>query len=99
MSRCIEQTMITAMDAILGWAQKRQNEVILFLRELVECESPSDDPAALARFADLFAARVADLASVRRAGAHLICEFDGAGSEDQLLALGHMDTVWPLGTL
>jgi glutamate carboxypeptidase len=71
----------------------------MFVRELVECESPSDDPAALARFADLFAARVADIASVRRAGPHLVCEFGQTGSDGQILGLGHMDTVWPLGTL
>ncbi|HET8550404.1 MAG TPA: M20 family metallopeptidase [Bryobacteraceae bacterium] len=71
----------------------------MFLRELVECESPSDDPAALVRFADLFAARVADIAAPRRAGNHLVCDFEWTGGEGQILALGHMDTVWPLGTL
>ena len=71
----------------------------MFVRELVECESPSDDPAALARFVELFTARVSDLARIRRAGPHLVCEFDGTGSDGQILGLGHMDTVWPLGTL
>ena len=33
-------------DRVLSWAQHKQNELIAFLRELVECESPSDDPAA-----------------------------------------------------
>jgi glutamate carboxypeptidase len=87
------------MDALLAWAQQKQKDVIMFVRELVECESPSDDPASLARFADLFAARVSDIANVRRAGPHLVCEFENTGSEGQILGLGHMDTVWPLGTL
>jgi glutamate carboxypeptidase len=87
------------MDAMLGWAREKQSELVMFLRELVECESPSDDAAALERFAGLFADRVADVAAVRRSGPHLVCEFDGGGRDGQILGLGHMDTVWPLGTL
>jgi hypothetical protein len=33
-------------DPILTWTQSKQNEIIAFLREMVECESPSDDPVA-----------------------------------------------------
>jgi glutamate carboxypeptidase len=95
----MEQTMIAAMDGMLGWAREQQSELILFLRELVECESPSDDDAALARFADLFASRVGDIARVSRAGRHLVCDFEWTGTDGQILALGHMDTVWPVGTL
>ena len=87
------------MDGMLGWAREQQSELILFLRELVECESPSDDDAALARFADLFASRVGDIARVSRAGRHLVCDFEWTGTDGQILALGHMDTVWPVGTL
>jgi glutamate carboxypeptidase len=84
---------------MLAWARQKQNDLTMFLRELVECESPSDDPAALERFADLFAARVSEVARVWRSGPHLVCEFEGTGSDGQLLALGHLDTVWPVGTL
>ncbi len=93
------------MDAILPYAQSKQSEIIAFLRELVECESPSDDPAAVNRFADLFAARVSDIAKVTTferglLGRHLRCEFELRGDQNgQILALGHSDTVWPLGTL
>ncbi|MET8144550.1 M20 family metallopeptidase [Sphaerisporangium sp. NPDC005288] len=73
------------------------------LRELVECESPSSDQAAVARSADLVA-RI----GARRLGAeperitidgcsHLRWRF-GDG-ERQVLLLAHHDTVWPLGTL
>jgi glutamate carboxypeptidase len=70
-------------------------------RELVECESPSDDAAALARFAELVSDKVAGIADVRRIGPHLQCTFrlPGGGADGQILALGHSDTVWPLGTL
>ena len=79
------------------------SKIIPFLRDLVECESPSDDPAAIARFASLFADRVGDIATCRMVGTHLQCEFNLPGPRrrkpGQIFALGHSDTVWPLGTL
>jgi len=80
--------------------------MIALVRELVECESPSDEPAAVARFTELVAAKVAGKARVRtmpggRFGPHLQCEFDLPGGEKdgQVLVLGHSDTVHPLGSL
>jgi glutamate carboxypeptidase len=95
------------MDPLLTWAQNKQNEVVAFLRELVECESPSDDPAAVERLANLVAARVSDIAKVKPVkgtagfGPHLQCEFKlpGRRKDGQILALGHSDTVYPIGTL
>jgi glutamate carboxypeptidase len=94
------------MDPVLAYVRSKQDELISFLRELVECESPSDDPAAVARFVDLFESRTADIAKSRRVkaknfGPHLLCEFKlpGRGKEGQILALGHSDTVHPLGSL
>lgn len=75
------------------------------LKRLVECESPSDNPAAVRRWTDLFAGELGDLAVVERRenehfGPHLLCDFLLPGtSEGQILALGHSDTVWPMGTL
>ena len=76
-------------------------KIVSFICELVECESPSDDAAAIARFTDLFAARVSDIATCRMIGTHLQCEFKlpGKRKSGQILALGHSDTVWPMGTL
>ena len=80
--------------------------MIALCRELVECESPSHEPAAVARFAGLVADKIAGEARVRtlpggRFGPHLQCEFDlpGGGKDGQILVLGHSDTVYPLGTL
>ena len=53
------------MDRFLTYAQSKQKQLKTFLRRLVECESPSDDPAAVDRFVDLFASEVADIAKVR----------------------------------
>jgi glutamate carboxypeptidase len=95
------------MDPLLAYARSKQNDIIAFIRELVECESPSDDRAAVNRFVDLFASKVADIAKVTTFdggpfGKHLRCEFDlpaSGGACGQILALGHSDTVWPIGTL
>jgi len=94
------------MDAILSYARSKQAEVIGLIRNLVECESPSTDPEAVNRFVELVADRVSSFARVRRFpggrfGQHLRCEFilPGKHKAGQVLALGHSDTVWPLGAL
>src|ERR1700680_815195 len=69
---------------------------------MVECESPSDSPAALANFVALMSSEVAAMAKIRtfRHG-HMSAEFALPGSKKsgQILVLGHSDTVWPMGTL
>lgn len=94
------------MDPILLYLERRRAEMVSLCRELVECESPTDDAAAVGRFAGLVADQVAGMARVRRIaggrfGPHLQCEFDlpGEKKDGQILALGHSDTVWPVGTL
>jgi glutamate carboxypeptidase len=65
------------------------------LRELVEIESPTGDTAALR---DRLARELAGLgAEVVETGEHLQARLAGAGPP--LLLLGHLDTVWPRGTL
>ena len=81
--------------------------MVAFLRELVECESPTDAPAAVARFTELFRDRVQDIGKVQIVkatapyGPHLQCEFDlpGGRKQGQVLALGHSDTVHAMGSL
>jgi len=96
------------MHPFLGAARAKQPHTIELIRELVECESPSDDPAAVSRFADLVASKVRGGAKIRafpgaRFGKHLLCEIELPGKRNErdgaILALGHSDTVWPLGTL
>ena len=95
------------MDVLLRYARQKEGEIVALIREFVECESPSDNPASINRFADLMAERVKDMARVRAysggntCGKHIRCEFalHGAKKQGQILALGHSDTVWPLGTL
>lgn len=77
------------------------------IREFVECESPSDHAPSVNRFVDLLASKL-DGHQVRtfpggRLGNHLRVEFTLPGPrkprDGRILALGHSDTVWRLGTL
>ncbi|WP_263380825.1 M20 family metallopeptidase [Granulicella paludicola] len=76
------------------------------LRELVEVESPSEDKAAVDRANALVESWVGDLGGkVKRHrqkafGDVLEIRFGPARSKKaRVLLLGHLDTVWPMGTL
>lgn len=90
------------MDPILYWTRKNEAKVISLIREFVECESPSDSPGDVRKFMDLLADSSADIAVSRRSSAGaLIAKIKTPGKirSGRLLALGHADTVWPIGTL
>jgi glutamate carboxypeptidase len=96
------------MHPFLSFARSQQSSIIALIREMVGCESPSDDKPSVDRFVDLLASRLEGLGKVRtlaggRFGRHLRCELELPGprkrTEGAILALGHSDTVWPLGTL
>ncbi len=96
------------MHPFLDFARSRQAAIVALIRQLVECESPSDNAASVNRFVDLVASQLEGATKVRRLpggrfGRHLRCEFRLPGPrklrEGDILALGHSDTVWPLGTL
>ncbi len=76
------------------------------LRELVEVESPSEDKAAVDRAGELVVRWAEELgAKVKRHrqkafGDVLEVRFGPARSaKGRVLLLGHLDTVWPMGTL
>ena len=85
----------------------QQPWLLQHLRALVEIESPSDDPAAVNRANDFVADLAGDLAGGRARrhrqttfGDLLELRFGPLRSKRKpLLLLGHLDTVWPLGTL
>src|SRR5262249_46041042 len=88
------------------FAGSYERDTISLIRQMVECESPSDDPAAVDRFGDLVADAAAGLAKIRRLpggrfGRILVCEMNlpGRKKSGQILVLGHLDAVWPMGTL
>jgi glutamate carboxypeptidase len=85
----------------------REPEMVRLLGRFVECESPSADKAAVDRMGQMVAAewrrRGATVRVLRqtRAGDHVRAEvfFAKGRPHGQILALGHLDTVYPLGTL
>src|SRR5205823_2887262 len=90
----------------LAYITAHQDPLVALLRQLVECESPSDDPAAVNRFVELVSDTISPMARVRthsggKFGRHLVCEMQlpGRKKSGRILALGHADTVWPMGTL
>jgi glutamate carboxypeptidase len=94
------------MHPFLAYARSKQSSIIALIRELVECESPSDDSASVDRFVHLLVSKLDSFTKVRtppggRFGHHMRCEFNfGRKPRDgDILVLGHSDTVWPLGTL
>jgi len=80
----------------------RTPEMLDALRALVEVESPTADPdacAACADVADVLGRRLVDAPAERvesEGRVHLRWRF---GDAPKVLLVGHLDTVWPLGTL
>jgi glutamate carboxypeptidase len=79
-----------------------QSAICELIRQFVECESPTDSPDDVKRFMEILIDSVSGIATahLNKEGA-LICKFKlpGRRKKGQLLALGHGDTVWPIGTL
>jgi glutamate carboxypeptidase len=99
---------IIPIRALLAGARRKQPGLLDLLRRLVEAESPSDDKAAVdacgaltAGHAKVLRGRV-KLHRQRGFGDVIEARFgprSKAGSPKPILLLGHLDTVWPLGTL
>ena len=97
------------MRALLAGARRKQASLIAFTRQLVLVESPSDNKAAVDACLALAAARGKELGARvkihRQTGCANVIELrfgPRAKNKDTarpILLLGHLDTVWPLGTL
>jgi glutamate carboxypeptidase len=89
------------MSRILEHLKSRQEVMTQTLKELVTMESPSHERMAVNAVADFLARSFGELgADVRRLpqaafGDHI--QVTWGHSDRQVLLLGHMDTVWPLG--
>ena len=95
------------MGALSRGLRSREKEIVRLLGEFVRCESPSHEKAAVDRMGRIVArewqrrgARVRILRQ-KQAGNHVRAEvWLGQGAATgQILILGHLDTVYPLGTL
>jgi glutamate carboxypeptidase len=99
--------MAVTMGDLLKAARQREKEMVRLLGDFVRCESPSHDKAAVDRFGKMVAtewrrrgAKVRILREKQR-GDHIRAEiWLGSGKPaGQILVLGHLDTVYPLGTI
>lgn len=87
----------------LSYFVNHQQEMVSDLRAWVEMESPTSDKASVDRFGQAVAARMQEVGmSVEwkedsDRGNHLIAR--RGSRHDYVLLIGHLDTVWELGTL
>ena len=92
---------------LMQYFEARSTEALAFLRWLVEQESMSRTPDAVTALAENLGTTLNDLGAAvsftrhNEAGAAIIARFDSmsaSSEEKRLLIVGHLDTVWPIGT-
>ncbi|MGH9590921.1 MAG: M20 family metallopeptidase [Terracidiphilus sp.] len=95
-----------SMPALLAGALRKQAALVELTRKLVLVESPSSEKAAVDACLAVAAERARELGArvetYRRLGFGDVVEArfgQRRRGEKPLLLLGHLDTVWPLGTL
>lgn len=97
-----------SMRALLAGARRKQAALLDLMQRLVRAESPSDSKAAVDACGALAAAHATALGG--RVKLHRQREFGNlvearfgprtkSSGAEPVLILGHIDTVWPLGTL
>jgi glutamate carboxypeptidase len=95
------------MRALLAGARRKQAAQVELMRKLVLCESPSDSKdavdACVALAADEIRARAGKVKLHRQRGYGNVLEARFGPRKQKsikpVLLLGHLDTVWPVGTL
>src|SRR6266567_7256133 len=91
----------------LRYFRKQQPQIVETISQLVEIESPSDVKAAVDRLGAVLASRFEEIGgkasfhSAEKFGNQLQVDFKAKLSDKQkpVLLLGHMDTVYPIGTI
>ena len=96
-------------STVLSYFEAHRAEMLEFTRWLVEQESMSREPEATRLIAEKLGERLAstgaavELLNDKRYGSTLRARFNSSSDESskgkQLLVVGHLDTVWPIGTL
>jgi glutamate carboxypeptidase len=97
----------STMSDLLAYYTPRQDAILQFIRQLVERETTSREEAALNEIADFVAGALRELGGRIELtpepgyGTHLRARFDFGHDprEPKALVIGHLDTVWPIGTL
>ena len=101
--------LLIPMRALLAGARRKQSALLDLTGRLVRLESPSDDKAGVDACVALAAAHAKDLGGRVKIHRHRLfgdvfeARFGPAAAKasasQRILLLGHLDTVWPLGTL
>jgi glutamate carboxypeptidase len=94
---------------ILQWLAREQRQIVGAIKDMVEMETPSHSKPAIDALGKHLAQEFRriggkpTLHAQRKAGDHLQVDFPAAKRGDSslkpILLLGHMDTVWDIGTL
>ena len=98
------QPVSTEASNRLLYFTERKDAITETIRQLIEIESPSDNKAAVDQLGALLAGRFEKIGGhakfhrVANFGDHLQIDFAG-GKGKPVLLLGHIDTVYPMGTL
>jgi glutamate carboxypeptidase len=95
------------MRALLAGARRKERELVELIRRLVLVESPSDEKAAVDACSGVVAGHARELGGrvkvyrQREFGDVIEARFGpkAKSSAGRVLVLGHLDTVWPLGTI
>lgn len=92
--------------SLLSYCQNESDSMLRCLREAVEIESPTHCKEAIDKMADFFAGQLKSLGGQvqchphPRSGAAMTAKFwTGKRGRKSILLLGHLDTVWDIGTL
>jgi glutamate carboxypeptidase len=103
-----QKMIVPSVSEQLRHFKNQQAKIVKTTLQLVEIESPSDVKQAVDRLGTVLASRFAELSGrvfvhpAEKFGNHLQVEFKAAGknkAEKPVLLLGHMDTVYPIGTI
>ena len=85
--------------------EHKRDDLVDWLCELVEIESPSDEKTAVDRMGQRVAELIelsggsAERSKREEVGDWILGKWPGQTTERHMLILCHMDTVWPVGTL
>jgi glutamate carboxypeptidase len=99
------KTISADVSVPLRYFEERKEAIVQTIRQLVEVESPSDNKPAVDALGSLLAGRFEKLGGhskfhkVPNSGDHLQVDFAGKRGGKPVLLLGHLDTVYPMGTL
>ena len=90
---------------LLAALEQRRGEMVRLIRQMVEQESPSFNKPAVDSFSRSLAKTFTDIGGrvtlhpAKDFGDHLQADFPASSRAGRVLLLGHIDTVWDIGTI